>query len=109
MNSDISLHFFVLLGNTCIFAQKSSAIPDAMDDAYIYEIKNVKYLSNTRQLKTEIGALEKNQHFRLYIRKDTRLSKQVQEVIAKDKIIEIKYIEDVLKTSTWRIKNIPPY
>ena len=86
----------------------TSAIPDAMDDAYIYEIKDVKYLSNTRQLKTEIGALEKNQHFRLYIRKDTRLSGELQKKVTTG-VIEIKYIEDVLKTSTWRIKNKPPY
>lgn len=86
----------------------TSAIPDAMDDAYIYEIKDVKYLSNARQLKTEIGALEDYQHLLLYIRKDTRLSKEVQKQV-KAEIIEIKYIEDVLKTSTWRIKNKPPY
>ena len=86
----------------------TSAIPDAKDDAYIYEIKDVKYLSNTRQLKTEIGALKDYQHLLLYIRKDTRLSKKVQEQV-EAKIIEVKYIEDVLKTSTWRIKNKPPY
>ena len=54
----------------------------------LIEIKDVKYLANTRQLQGELDAAQGINHdFILYIGKDTKISGPLQDKINKEEII----------------------
>lgn len=72
--------------------QKVNTIPDAIDE-YIYEIKDVKYQSLTKQIRAE-ETIHPNKKLKLIIHKDTKISKPLQKEI-EDKKIELQYIEDI--------------
>ena len=73
--------------------QRVNTIPDAIDDEYIYEIKDVKYQSLTKQIRAE-ETIHSNKKLKLIIHKDTKISKPLQKEIEDEKI-ELQYIEDI--------------
>ena len=70
--------------------QPINVIPDAVTESALIEIKDVKYLSNTKQLQGELDAAgNAGLQFWIYIGKDTRISSKLEELESK-KILLIK-------------------
>ena len=68
--------------------QPINVIPDAVTESALVEIKDVKYLPNTKQLQGELDAAQSIKHdFILYIGKDTKISGPLQDKINKEEII----------------------
>ncbi|HJL11558.1 MAG TPA: putative toxin [Polyangiaceae bacterium LLY-WYZ-15_(1-7)] len=75
-----------------IFVNDRYRIPDGMDPSWLNEVKNVKRLSNTRQLRDFLDfAQQTGRKFRLFVRQNTRLSGPLEELVQAGVII-LEYI-----------------
>ena len=67
-------------------------VPDGVTETVLTEVENVKRLSFTKQLKDYLAiAQERGLRFDLFVRRDTRMSKQLKEALKK-KLIHLRYI-----------------
>lgn len=71
-----------------IFTTKSGGrIPDGITDTHLFEVKNVKYQSYTKQLREYLEfADKKNIDFILYLRPNTKVSKSLQSMFDSGRI-----------------------
>jgi hypothetical protein len=71
-------------------------VPDILSDAYLIEVKNVKYQRFSNQIKDFLAfCRETNRCLVIFIRKDTRVSVEIEELIAGGEIT-IQYLSNYM-------------